>query len=162
MAINKYNDATENLIKAIDIAIESFKEYLPKNTDEKTVMHFINCYKEWKEKTLNPLPQFRTLKSLSYKINDVFTYFQECAGEEVNYFWDKIKEHNLPYKRENKLAKILKRKKIKDDIEFDFVTDVIIPYQQEGLINEEELILLNTYIGDFENRSRIKENKKTK
>jgi hypothetical protein len=152
----KYLQSVSNLVKAIDIAIESFENYPPKNTDEKTVVHFIDCYKEWKEKTISPQPGFRTLKSLSYKINDVFTYFQECSGEEVNYFWDKIKEHNLPYKRENKLAKILNRKKINNDIELDFVIDVILPYQQEGLINEDEVALLNNYIGDFENRSKKK------
>jgi hypothetical protein len=60
----------------------------------------------------------------------------------------------LPYKRENRMAKILKRKKIINDIEYDFVTDVIVPYQQEGMITEEEVISLNTYLGDYENRKK--------
>ena len=156
MKENKYLQSSINLAKAIDIAIESLEKHPPKIWNDETVRDTINIYEEWKENTLNPLPQYRNLKSLSYKTNDVFTYFQECAGEEVNYFWDKIKEHNLSYRRENKLAKILKRKKIKDDIEFDFVIDVLVPYQQEGLINEEEVILLNAYIGDFEELSKKK------
>ena len=162
MKENKYLQSSINLVKAIDIAIESFKKFPPKNWDTNTLNHVINVYKEWKEGRINAELKFKNLSSLKYDIENVFTNFQEGSGDEVNYFWDKIKEHNLPYKRENKLVKILKRKKIKDDIEFDFVTDVMVPYQQEDLINEEELILLNTYIGDFENRSRIKENKKTK
>ena len=52
------------------------------------------------------------------------------------------------------MAKILKRKKINNDIEYDFVTDLIVPYQQEGMITEEEVILLNAYLGKFENRKR--------
>lgn len=69
-------------------------------------------------------------------------------------FWGKIKEAKLPYKRENRLAKILKRKKIKDDMEYDFIIDVLVPYQQEGLINEDEVFLLNNLIGDFENKTK--------
>ena len=80
---------------------------------------------------------------------------------EINHFidvykeWKEIKAQNLPYKRENKLAKILKRKKINNIHEYDFVIDVIVPYQQEGLINEEEVVLLNKWLGDFENRKKI-------
>ncbi|WP_310557038.1 hypothetical protein [Flavobacterium sp.] len=156
MKEDKYLQASQNLAKAIDIAIESFQKHPPKIWDDKTVRHFINIYLDIKEKSLSPLPQYKNLKSLNYEVNDIFIFFQEGSGDAVNYFWDKIKEHNLPYKRENKLAKILKRKKIKDDIELDFVIDVMVPYQQEGLINEEEVILLNTYIGDFENRVKRK------
>ena len=47
------------------------------------------------------------------------------------------------------MAKILKRKKINNDIEYDFVTDVIVPYQQEGMITEEEVILLKYLFGEF-------------
>jgi hypothetical protein len=52
------------------------------------------------------------------------------------------------------MQKILKRKKIINDIEYDFVTDVIVPYQHEGMITEEEVILLNTYLGDFEKKAK--------
>lgn len=156
MELDKYSLKSIELVKAIDIAIDSLRKHPPKIWNHEIVSDTINIYEEWKENALKPLPQYRNLKSLSYSISDTLTYFQESSGDDVNYFWDKIKEQNLPYKRENKLAKILKRKKIKDDIEFDFVIDVLVPYQQEGLINEEEVILLNTYLGDFEQRSKKK------
>jgi hypothetical protein len=154
MKEDKYLQAATNLVKAIDIAIESLHKHPPKVWDDKTINHFMNFYTECKDRVINPEPQFRNLKSFKYVYEDVFTLFQESAGEDVNYFWDKIKEQGLPYKRENKLGKILKRKKIKDDIEYDFVIDVLVPYQQEGLINEEEVALLNIYIGDFEQRRK--------
>ena len=52
------------------------------------------------------------------------------------------------------MVKILKRKKINNDIEYDFVTDVIVPYKQEGLITEEEMTLLGTYLDKFEEKHR--------
>ena len=138
MKEDKYLDGVVNLCKAIDIAIESFQKYPPKIWDDKTTNHFINLYKEWKEERLNAELKFRNISSLKYDYLNVFTIFQESAGDGVNYFWNKIKEHNLPYKRENKLGKILKRQKIKNDKEYDFLIDVMIPYKQEGIISDDE------------------------
>ena len=150
MIKDKYTESSNNLVKAIDIAIDAFKKYPPKIWDTKTLDQVINTYSEFKNNAENPEPQFHNLKSLSYKINDVFIYFQEGSGDAVDKFWDKIKEVNLPYKRENKLGKILKRKKINNKIEYDFVIDVLVPYQQENLINKDDVILLNKLIGEFE------------
>ncbi len=152
----KYNEAVENLIEAVSIAIQVIKDYPPKELNNTQLHHVINVYSEWKADIVNPKPKFANMSSLKYKIENVFTYFQEDKGETVEMFWQKIKEAELPYKRENKLAKILKRKRIKDNIEFDFVTDVIVPYQQEGLITEDESMLLKQYIGNFEMKNKQK------
>jgi hypothetical protein len=158
---DKYKIASENLAKASDIAIAVFQEFPPKGWEEHYVTenknqinHFIDVYKELKENALNPKPQYCNMQSLKYDIEAVFTLFQEGSGVFVEEFWKEIKAQNLPYKRENKLTKILKRKKINNIHEFDFVTDVIVPYQQEGLINDEEIVLLNKWLGDFENRKK--------
>ena len=150
----KYVEASNNLVKAIDIAIKVFNDYPPKIWNESQLRHVINVYSGWKEELINPQPQYINMTSLKYSIEEVFTYFQEGSGQTVEMFWQKIKETDLPYKRENKLAKILKRKKIKDDIEYDFVTDVIVPYQQEGLVDESDIILLNGLISDFEKKQK--------
>ena len=151
MKEDKYTQASNNLAKAADIAIDSFKKYPPKNWNEETLNHVLNCYSEWKENSLNPEKKFRKLTSLKHIIEHIFTVFQESNGDYVEEFWKEIKAQNLPYKRENKLAKIIKRKKINNIHEFDFVIDVIVPYQQEGLINTEEVVLLNKWLGEFEN-----------
>ena len=41
----------------------------------------------------------------------------------------------LGYKRKNMIVGVLKRSRIKDNIEFDFVKDVIVFYLDEGLNN---------------------------
>ena len=151
-----YKQSVESLSKAIDIAIDVVKIAPLKDFREQDRQQFISVYLEYQHKILNPLPQYANMTSLKYSINDIFTYFQECGGQTVEMFWQKIKEAELPYKRENKLAKILKRKWIKDDIEYDFVVDVIVPYQQEGLITEDESMLLKQLIGGFEMKNKIK------
>jgi hypothetical protein len=156
MKKDNYVIQSENLLVAIEIAIKAFKKYPPKNWNEGTFQHVIDFYSECKSRIINAEPKYRNMKSFKYLYEDVFTNFQESSGQEIEEFWKEIKKHNLPFKRENKLVKILKRKKIKDDIEYDFVIDVIVPYQQEGLINEEEVVALNQYISDFEIRKKEK------
>jgi hypothetical protein len=146
MREEKYLIAIGNLFKAIDLAIYSFNKFPPIQLGD----DFVDFYKGLKNKILNHEKKFKNMTSHKYNIEAVFTYFQECSGPDVEEFWKQIKEAGLPYKRENKMVKILKRKKIKNDIEYDFVTDVIVPYQQEGMITEEEEILLKKYLGDFE------------
>jgi hypothetical protein len=152
MASKKFIEAAQNLSKAAIIAIESLKKYPPKYWEIGELNHVVNCYDERLFFINNPEPKFQNMRSLKYLEEDVFTRFQECSGENVEEFWRRIKESNLPFKRENKMAKILKRKKINNNIEYDFVTDVIVSYQQEGMITEDEVLLLNTYLGNFENR----------
>ncbi|KRB54698.1 hypothetical protein [Flavobacterium sp. Root186] len=157
----KYKIASENLAKVVDIAITVFQEFPPKgwkehylSKDKNQIDHFVELYREFKENSLNPEPKFANMQSLKYMIDDVFTYFQESHGQCVEEFWKQIKAQNLPYKRENKMMKILKRKKINNIQEFDFVVDVIVPYEQEGLINQDEVVLLNTLLAEFETRKK--------
>lgn len=158
---DKYKIAAENIAKAAEIAIAVFQEFPPKGWEthyvtpnKNQITHFIELYREWKDNALNPEPKFCNMQSLKYVYEDVFTYFQEASGECIEQFWKEIKKQNLPFKRENKVAKILKRKKINNIHEYDFVKDVIVPYEQEGFINAEEVILLDKWLGEFETRKK--------
>lgn len=153
MAKFNYTEEAETLSKAIDIAIESLQKFPPKGFNDNHLNHFVNVYLDFKHQALNPGPQYKNSRSFSYVKNDVFTYFQEGAGDAVNYFWKQVNEQNLGYKRENKLAKILKRQKIKNQIEYDFVIDVLVPYQQEGLISESDVDTLNKMILEYERKT---------
>ncbi|MEE1946541.1 hypothetical protein VRU48_15555 [Pedobacter sp. KR3-3] len=148
-----YQDKANELIKIIDIAIESFRIYPPSNTQQGNEQ-FINGYLGFKQDISNAENRFKNLQSLAYKWNDVLFFFQEGSGKTVELFWKKIDEENIDCKRENKMAKILKRRKIKNQIEYDFVIDCIVPYQQQGLINEEEASILNQLIDAYESRGK--------
>lgn len=149
-----YEEEANNLAKVIDIAIEAIQKHTPKGFNPEHINHFVKTYLEAKEKALNPEPQFKTLQSLKYITQDVFTFFQESTGEAVNYFWGEIKKTNLDYNRENKLLKILNKNKIKNQIEYDYVTDMITVAQQEGMLNNEQVIQLNQLISLYESKKR--------
>ncbi len=150
MPSEKYIEQSTNLIKAIDIAIEVVKSIPPNGFNEVHVQLFLETYLRIKKQIIEAEPKFQTLTSLKYDINSVFTYFNEGAGETVNEFWKRIKESNLPYERENKLEKILSKRKIKNRQEYDYVIDTMVPFKQEGIINDSDFELLNQLIGEFE------------
>ena len=163
MASKKYIEARDNLIKAIDLANEALLKY-PNGKEKQefvydgisyTVLEWtIKWLNEVKKRRLNEEKKYETLQSLKYSIEDVFTYFQEAAGPDVDEFWRRIKEANLPYERENKLEKIMTRGRIRNDIEYDYVIDTIVPFQQEGILSNEDVKKLNEMIEKFERKRR--------
>lgn len=145
-----YESESKKLVKAIDIAVEAFTVECPKIFSKEHQEQFISTYLQRKESILNPQPKFKTLTSLKYEIENVFTYFQEGAGPTVEYFWNKINEQKLDYKRENKLKKILERGKIRGRIEFEYVIDMFVVAQQNGMITRDEALSLSNMIEKFE------------
>jgi hypothetical protein len=143
------------LAKVIDISIDSFKKYPPKDLTSAQIDQIKNTYLGYKHDILYPHPQYENLKSLRYSINDIFIYFQESSGSDVEYFWQQIIKNELPYKRENKLLKILKRQKIKNDIEYNYLIDVLVPYIQQGIINIHEEVILKKLIVEFETKKTL-------
>lgn len=150
MSKRNYEEEAKSLSKAIDVAVDSFKKFSPKDFNEFHLDHVIKTYLSWKEGLFNPEPKYKNLKSLQYEIEAVFTYFQESSGATVDYFWQQINNLQLGYKRVNKLEKILKRKRIKNDIEYDFIIDVLVPYQQENIITSDEVNIINNLLADYE------------
>ena len=149
-----YETEALKLSKAADIAIDAFRKFPPKIWNEEILLHIQNCYSEWKNEALNPLPQFKNLASLKYKIENIFTIFQEGSGEFVEYFWKEIKNQNLDYIREDKLWKVLKRGKINNRIEYEYIIDIIVSAEQENRITIEEVKILTEMIGAFENKKK--------
>jgi hypothetical protein len=92
------------------------------------------------------------MASLKISETDVFTFFQESSGETVNFFWKKIHELNLEYKRTNKLEKIFKRGKIRGITEYDYVKDIIVAAEQEGLTTPEQTSQLSRMLAEFEEK----------
>jgi hypothetical protein len=152
MASEKYIEESTNLIKAIEIAIEVIKVNSPKGFTQLHIQLFLETYNRVKKQIIEADPKRQTLASLKYDINTVFTYFNEGVGETVNEFWKRIKESGLPFERENKLEKILSKKKIKNPQEYDYVIDTMLPFKQEGMISETDFELLNQLIGEYETK----------
>lgn len=152
MSSEKFKKKLSQIQKVCEIATDSLIKNRPNILDENSYKMIIKFYQDSSNEWNNVEKKYQNLQSLKYLENDIFIYFNESSGKTVDYFWERIKEENLPFKRENKLTKILKRGKIKNDIEYDFVIDTIVPYEQEGVIGTEEVVKLNKMLGDFENR----------
>jgi hypothetical protein len=147
-----YETESQKLAKAIDIAVEAFTKVCPENFTPENQDHFIKTYLGWKDSCLNPERKFKNLTSLKYDIESVFTYFQEGAGPTVEYFWNRIAEEKLDYTRENRLKKILDRGKIKGRVEFEYVVDMFVVAQQNGMITRDEALQLSDMLEKFEKR----------
>ncbi|EMS32935.1 hypothetical protein C943_00942 [Mariniradius saccharolyticus AK6] len=151
-----YDTEAIKLAKAVDIAIDSFTKFPPKDFTKENLDHVVKVYSEWKNSILNPEPKFRKIASLKYHIQDVFTYFQESGGEAVEYFWRLLDKENLGFTREDKLRKIIDRGKIKGLIEYDLVVDSIVAAEQEKRISRQEANQLSKMLGEFESRKQKK------
>lgn len=147
-----YETESQKLARAIDVAVEAFTKVCPENFTPENQKHIIRTYLGWKDSCLNPERKFKSLASLKYDIESVFTYFQEGTGPTVEYFWNKIAEKELDYTRENRLKKILERGKIKGRIEFEYVIDMFVVAQQNGMITRDEALQLSDMIEKFEKR----------
>ncbi|HRG38062.1 MAG TPA: hypothetical protein PK289_05990 [Bacteroidia bacterium] len=148
-----YNLEAQQLVRIIDIAVDCFTKMPPEGFEEATIKHLINTYLGWKDDALNPEPKFKNLKSLSYVKKNVMTYFQEGEGDEVELFWKEIQANKIDIKRTSvikKIKKILKRGKIKNDLEYDDVIDLYNSYIES--LTEEEGNKLNDLISDFEKK----------
>lgn len=156
MASKKYIEQSTNLIKAIDIAISVLKTTPPKGFNEEHISIVLKSYNGFKKQILEAELKYQNLASLKYDIENVFTYFQEASGTTVNEFWKMIKEVGLPYERVNRIEKLLKRRKIRNQMEYDYVVDTIVPYKQEGIISDSDFVLLSKLIGEYEDRVRKK------
>lgn len=143
-----------NLAKAADIAIFIFENHAPNSWSKEEIEHLKNFYLETKGNAINPEPQYKNIASLRYLNEAIFTPFQEGSGHYVNLFWEKIKEAGLPFNRVNKLEKILKRKRINNQQEYDYVIDTLVHFQQEGFLSEEDVMCLNNYIDAFERKNK--------
>lgn len=151
-----YDEEAANIAKAADIAIDAITNYPPETFTQNNISQFVHVYTQSKHDASNPKPEFRKLASLKYIEHDLFIYFQEGHGKAVQYFWQQIAEQQLPYKRIDRLPKILSKKKIGNMLEYDFVIDNMVVYKQEGRLTDEEWDDLNKWIGEFEARQKKK------
>ncbi len=107
-------------------------------------------FTEFKRMALDPEPVFRRIASLRYLEEEVLSGWRDATGPDADQIWAEIKRQELPYVRKDVLTLVLKRKCIKDQHEFDYVTDNIVIAQQEGRINHEQAVALDAMLMKFQ------------
>ncbi len=149
-----YEERANELVKAIDIAeqVVSESSTLPASIKEPLLFFSSNTRKL----ALNPEPQFRKVASLKYLEHDFLIYWNETAGPDSDKFWQLIASAGLQFKKKDAIQDALRRNKIKNIHEYDYVIDNIVVAQQTGSINTEQVIQLNTLIAEFEARNKSK------
>lgn len=151
---SKYDQQVRNLEKAVNIARKVINESveIPSNLKESILNHCSQIIYI----ALNPEPQFRKIASLRCLENDFFIFWNESQENYIETFWTEIYKNDLGYERKDVLSAVLKRKKIKNIHEFDFIIDNILFFEQTNRIDKSQIIELNNYIADFEKRNKIK------
>lgn len=149
-----YDIEVLKLVRAIEIAIESYTSYPPEFFTKENIEQIVGIHQDWKNSILNRESKFRNMASLKYDIQNVFTFFQEGQGRTVEFFWERLAKEDLGYQREDKLRKIIENNKIKNLIEYNLVIDSILAAEQLGRITRTESIQLSNLIGEFESRKK--------
>ncbi len=150
MSKTDYNSQAELIVNVIDLAINCFTKNAPKEFEENHIKQFVNTYIDYRNKVINPEPQFRNLKSLKYIKNDILTYFQEGTGKTVDVFWKEVNEKQFGIVRVNKFEKVLHRGKINNQIEYDIIIDLYNSYIETNMLSNIEIIKINELILGYE------------
>lgn len=148
----KYDLEAESLSRIIDIAIDSIRQNPSGQFEQHHIELFIDVYQDYKNKVENPAPEFHNLTSLKYVRNDILTYFQEGSGDAVEAFWKEIKNKKIRVVRVNRFEKIIKRGKIKNQIEYDIIIDLYNSYIENNMLSVMEIDKINDLISDFEKK----------
>jgi hypothetical protein len=151
-----YEKKANQLVRAIDIADQVISESLTIPADLKKQLLFFSS--KTRSMALNPEPQFKRVASLKYLENDFLIYWNETAGVDSDKFWQLISGGGLEYKNKNTMQDILRRNKIKNVQEYDYIIDNIVVAEQTGSITNNQVIQLNNLLAEFE--SRIKSRNK--
>lgn len=149
-----YQERAEMLAKAVDIAESVIKESSTLSEDVKS--HMLQWEQQVKQMALNPKKQFKRVASIKYLENDFLTYWNEATGPDVEEFWSMVARSGIVYKRKDVLGAILKRGKIKDIHEYEYLTDSLVVEQQTGRINRDQANELSRFLEEFERRNKDK------
>jgi len=149
-----YNSQAKLLVNVINIAIECVNKNPPEGFEKEHIQQFVNTYLNYKNKAINPRPEFSNSKSLKQIMDDVLVYFQEGTGKAVQVFWKEINAKQLNVKRVNKFEKIIKRGKIKNRSEYDVVIDLYNSYIETNMLSKKDINEINGLISSFEKARR--------
>ncbi|MBK7946576.1 MAG: hypothetical protein IPJ85_15325 [Flavobacteriales bacterium] len=145
-----YDERANQFVRAVDIIQTVVMASMEFQDAHKAVMK--QGFEEMKRMSLNPEPQFRRIASLRYLEEHVLGGWSDATGPDADRVWAEIQKQGLPYHRKDVLAVVLKRKRIKDQHEFDYVTDNIVIAEQENRITKEQAVALDAMLMKFQGR----------
>src|SRR5687768_13120467 len=127
-----YEQKAEQFAKACDIGIQVLSEAIIPADEKKRMIG--SCGSD-KQMALHPLLVYKRIGSLKCIEAEHFWYWNEHNGNHIDEFWRKIKEAGLGYERTDMFQRILKRGRISNMHEYDYVIDEILVAEQNGRIS---------------------------
>lgn len=93
-----YKKEKKNILAVFDIAIDAFNRFPPQDWSEEDFNQIINDLKKDKLRIETMDKKYHSLADLNkYTIPPLFAYLKTYDDETSRYFWQKIKEEQLPY-----------------------------------------------------------------
>ncbi len=86
------------MLKVFDIAMDAFNRFPPQDWSEEEFKQIISDLKKDKLRIETMDKKSSSVAGLKkYTIPALFAFFRRYDDETVRYFWQQIKEHQLPY-----------------------------------------------------------------
>jgi len=143
-----YDERALRFASVVDIAEEIIKNSAKLTDYDKN--QYLKFGQLAKGLALNPKKGFKRIASLKYLENDFFIHWNEIENPEGHTFWTQLYKKELYRERRDIIEKVLKRNKIINIAEFDFINDTIVVAEQTGHVTSSQSEQLNRLLGDFE------------
>lgn len=137
------------MIQVLDLIILTFKTYPggPRVTEKIQADRF-RILEGFRKMLTQPASQ-RDLKQLEYEL---LYYFNEGSGEEVDFFWAKVREEGLNFEKKdnsNRLALILKKGRLNFN-DYRYLLEDVLPFKEEKNIDDATVSKLNKLLLKYE------------
>ena len=142
-----YESRSALFAKACDIGYEILsKAEIPEEEKQREPRIILSD----KDMALNPLPQYKRIDSLKCIEAEHFWYWNEKSGPHIREYWKAISKAGLPYKGKDIIALVLKRGRVKDIYEFDFLKDELFVAEQTKRLTSAEAQTIKAAMVKFE------------
>jgi hypothetical protein len=117
--------------------------------------NLVEQYLWFKVRALPPYPDpaCANLQGLAQLEHIFFTEWNEGSGEYIERFWQLVAERGLPFERKDIVRAVLNRGRIRNEVEYQTITDSIVIQQQIGKISRKEADRLSVMLAQFEKRA---------
>jgi hypothetical protein len=148
-----YEQHAEKFARAVDIGLKILEEADISPRDKERLIRLAESDKEM---ALNPPPIYKKVASLNCIIAEQLYYWNEEKGRHVEQFWDELAKNGIDYKRKDIFKTVLKRSRINNLQEYDYILDEILVAHQSHRLTTEELEKLNELLLNYEQKKVTK------
>ncbi len=144
-----YEQHADRLAKVIDIGYRIISESEIPLEDKARLLRMCKLDKE---SALNPAPIYKRVGSLRCIESEHFYYWNETQGAHIEKFWLELKRNGTQYERKDIFKSVLKRNRINNRQEYDYIIDEMLVAEVNKRITMEEYKKLNEMLLVYEKK----------